>query len=289
MTVAHYPPGATWGPRVLTDFELVWILSGSAVWTVQPPGGERRDVLLAPGSLALSRPGVVESYTWDPLRHSAHAFVHLEIDDPALLAPLDTWPLTCSLKAHPVLAGLCDHLVALAPLHGSRADLRTRELLALLVDLVVTGPLPTRGSAIHAPVVAAALDAVRAHWAAHGLTILSVGEVATAVGVSAGHLGREFHARFHIGIAGALELVRLGSAAVTLQRTNLTLDQVGRAAGYADAYHFSRRFSRAYGMPPGRFRRQPDGDPMGPVERAGLGLLWGATLGQPADQDQTSP
>ena len=76
---------------------------------------------------------------------------------------------------------------------------------------------------------------------------------------------------------------------MTLQRTNLTLDQVGRAAGYADAYHFSRRFSGAYGLPPGRFRRQPDADPMGPVERAGLGLLWGATLGQPAGQDQTFP
>ena len=289
VTVAHYPPGATWGPRELADFELVWILSGSATWTVEPPGGEPHDVVLVPGSLALSRPGVVESYAWDLQRHSAHAFVHLEIQDPALLAPLATWPLTQSLKEHPVLAGLCDHLVALAQLRESAADIRSRELLALLVDLVVTGPLPPRGSAIRAPVVAAALEAVRTRWAAHGLTILSVGEVAAAVGVSAGHLGREFHAQFHTGIAGALELVRLGSAAVTLQRTNMTLDQVGRAAGYADAYHFSRRFSRAYGVPPGRYRRRPDADPMSPVERAGLEPVWVATLGHPAGQDQTFP
>ena len=275
---------------MLADFELVWILSGSATWTVQPPGGERQDVLLVPGVLAISRPGVVESYAWDPHQHSSHAFVHLEIDDPTLLAPLPTWPLTRSLREQPVLAGLCHHLVGLAQLRGSStADLRSLELLGLLVDLSVTGPLLTRGSALHAPVVAAALERVRARWAADGLTILSVGEVATAVGVSAGHLGREFHAQFHTGIAGALELVRLGSAAVTLQRTNLTLDQVGRAAGYADAYHFSRRFSRAYGMPPGRFRRLPDADPMGPVDRAGLGPVWSATLGQPAGQDQTSP
>jgi AraC-like DNA-binding protein len=274
---------------VLADFELVWILAGSATWTVQPPGAARHDLLLLPGSLALSRPGALEAYAWDPQRHSAHAFVHFEVGDPTLLAPLETWPLTRSLKEQSVLAGLCDHLLALAQLRSDKADLRSDELLGLLVDLFVTGPLPTRGSAIHSPVVAAALEVVRARWAAHGLTILSVGEVADAVGVSAGHLARTFHAQFHTGIAGALELVRLGSAAVTLQRTNLTLDQVGRAVGYADAYHFSRRFSRAYGMPPGRFRSEPDADPMSPVEHAGLGPLWGATLGPPPGQDQTSP
>ena len=75
VNTAHYPPGATWGPRVLADFELVWILTGSATWTVQLPGEKRHDLLLLPGSLALSRPDVVESYAWDPHRHSAHAFV----------------------------------------------------------------------------------------------------------------------------------------------------------------------------------------------------------------------
>ncbi len=279
VTVAHYPPGVAWGPRLTTDVELVWVLSGSATWTVRPPGRERQAVPLAPGSLAVSRPGCEESYAWDPARHVTHAFVHLEVDGPERLAPLDTWPLVVSLKEHAVLAGLCDHLLALADLRTARAAGRTTQLLALLLDLAVAGPLPTRGSALRSPVVVAALEAVRVRWADGGPSILAVGDVAAAVGVSTTHLGREFRAQFRGGLAGALELVRLASAAVTLQRTNLTLEEVAAACGFADAYHLSRRFTPVYGVPPGRFRRVAGGDPFQPIERAGLGPVWAATLG----------
>lgn len=30
--VAVYPPGATFGPRQLEDFEFVWLLQGTAEW-----------------------------------------------------------------------------------------------------------------------------------------------------------------------------------------------------------------------------------------------------------------
>lgn len=280
MTVAHYPPGVTWGPRVMTDFEVVWVLSGSATWSVRPPGEDVTQRLrLRPGTLAVSRPGVEESYAWDRRRHSTHAFVHFTVDRPEQLAPLDRWPLTTSLKANPVLAGLCDHLVRLADLTTSEAQARSEELLALLVGLVVSGPLPERGSDITSPVVAAAMEAVRRRWQAQGPAIVPVGEIAADVGVSSGHLAREFRGQFRTGVSGALELVRLASAAITLQRTNLTLAEVASATGFADAYHLSHRFSSAYGEPPGRFRRRPGADPLAPVERAGLEVVWSATLG----------
>lgn len=282
VTVAHYPPGVTWGPRTLDDFELVWILSGSATWTVQPPGDEQRVLRLGPGTIAVSRPGVVESYAWDGRRHSAHAFVHFELTRPHRLAPLAQWPLVRAGGEHPVLGGLCDHLVVLGELATSAAAHRSRELLSLLVDLFVTGPFPARGSGIDSPVVTAALERVRVRWREDGIAIVSLAELAASVGVSVGHLSREFHAQFRCGLAGALELVRLTSAAVIVQRTNMTLDEVARSAGFADAYHLSRRFSRAYGLPPGRFRRAgAEADPMVAVRHAGLGPVWAATLGRP--------
>jgi AraC-like DNA-binding protein len=281
VSVAHYPPGIAWGPRVLADHELVWLLSGSAVWTVSGSGMGSGELVLQPGTIALSRPGLAESYVWDDHRHSTHAFVHFDLGPAAMLrlGPADTWPLVREGSSHPVLAGLCDHLVALAGADDPAAEMRSVELLNLLVDLFVNGPLPERRTPVGSSVVAAALAHVRDRWAEHGLVIVSVGELAGAAGVSAGHLSREFHAQFHIGPAAALELVRLSSAAMTLQRTHLTLDEVGRAAGFADAYHFSRRFSRAYGEPPGRFRRAGLGHPLAPVHRAGLGLVWAGTLG----------
>src|SRR5678815_3068109 len=49
--VAVYPPGSTWGPRTLPDFELVWILEGDTVWTCN---GTRHAA--PPGTMILSRP-----------------------------------------------------------------------------------------------------------------------------------------------------------------------------------------------------------------------------------------
>ena len=73
------------------------------------------------------------------------------------------------------------------------------------------------------------------------------------------------------GPARALELVRLARSAATLQRSNASLAAVGAQHGFANAYHFSRRFSQAYRMPPGTFRALGLGpDPLEPVRRAGL-------------------
>ena len=49
--LAYYPPGATYGPRTLTDFELVWLRTGSAQWH----GGGLLDFLLWLGET--QRPG----------------------------------------------------------------------------------------------------------------------------------------------------------------------------------------------------------------------------------------
>ena len=73
------------------------------------------------------------------------------------------------------------------------------------------------------------------------------------------------------GPAHALELVRLSRAAMIVQRSNATLAEIARASGFANPYHLSRRFRAAYGVPPGRYRRdQPTADPQAPVRDAGL-------------------
>src|SRR5690348_16549481 len=59
-SMVDYPPGATYGPRTLTDFELVWLLRGSARWRCHSPDSHQLD--LEPGSLLLARPGMRDSY-----------------------------------------------------------------------------------------------------------------------------------------------------------------------------------------------------------------------------------
>ena len=49
--VAVYPPGATFGPRRLPDFEFVWLLQGTAEWHY-----EDGSIALGTNSLLLGRP-----------------------------------------------------------------------------------------------------------------------------------------------------------------------------------------------------------------------------------------
>ena len=103
------------------------------------------------------------------------------------------------------------------------------------------------------------------------LRVLSADELAEAAGVSVGHLFRVFRAEYGCGPIRAIELVRLARSAVALQRSNASLGVVAAQHGFANAYHFSRRFAQAYGMPPGAFRRQRlSPDPLEPVRQARL-------------------
>jgi transcriptional regulator GlxA family with amidase domain len=110
---------------------------------------------------------------------------------------------------------------------------------------------------------------------------LSLEDMASAAHVSSGHLARIFRRRFGIGPVRAVELIRLARAAILLQRSNLTVGAIAQACGFANPFHFSRRFSIAYGLPPRAYRSSRSGEPLEPVRRAGL-----LTLAQPLLGDE---
>ena len=270
VQVADYAPGANFGPRELHDFEFVWVLRGSAIWTVrQTPSAVPIDRVLRPGSLALARAGTVDSYHWDDDMNSTHAYVHFGLDA-VDLGPTAGWPATRSMTASPILGGICDYLLQLATTPSQRARERSDQLLELLLDLFLNGPLAEPEPVLHDYVTTTIRAAQRA-WSSGSLRILPAAELAVAAGVSPGHLFRVFRAELGCGPARALELVRLARSAATLQRSNASLAAVAAQHGFANAYHFSRRFSQVYRMPPGTFRALGLGpDPLEPVRRAGL-------------------
>jgi hypothetical protein len=102
-----YRPGETLGPRVLTDYELVFIIEGQVTYI-----RDEREYAAAPGTILLARPGFHESYRWDPKHETRHAYLHFDLDaiprnwpEPAL------WPVVVA-KPEPVCAALLQHLVA---------------------------------------------------------------------------------------------------------------------------------------------------------------------------------
>lgn len=275
VRTADYRPGSSYGPRELVDFEFLWLLRGSAVWTVHsggPLAGSRvtSPVLLLPGTLLLAPTGAVDSFTWDPSTTSRHAWAHFRVADPAALPDPRTWPFTRDMATAPVLAALCRYLEVLGGQQSGAARERSDQLLGLLLDLFVRGPLDEPAAALPDLVAAAATAAAR-FWAADGVRLVEVHELAAATNVSVGHLYRVFREHCGQGPARVLELVRLSRAAVMLQRSNASLTEVAAVCGFANAYHLSRRFRTAYEVPPGAYRRDAAAtDPMAPVRAAGL-------------------
>jgi AraC family transcriptional regulator len=276
--VAHYPPGATFGPRTLIDYEFVWVLAGSATWTCDDPDRPTEPPVrlhLRPGTLVLARPGMRDHFTWDPTRASLHAFAHFRVDDAAVatLGPPKSWPISRTLTAGDPLAALCRYSLWLgrgAPSSGP--DDRTADVLGFLLDLFVRGPVPgdVAGDAIH-PHLARLADHIRTTWRDGGTKPLALAEMATAAGISTGHLSRLFRAEYAIGPVAAMELVRLARSATLLQRSNLTVGAVASACGFANPFHFSRRFRAVYGVPPRTYRTdRGSDDPLAPLTPAGL-------------------
>jgi AraC-like DNA-binding protein len=226
--------------------------------------------LLRPGTLALARAFTVDSYHWDPDQVSTHAYLHFELAEPGLSIPEEMWPATRSLVTSPVLSGICDYLLELARIPGGAARARSDQLLGVLLDLFVSGPLGEPEASLH-PCVAAVIECVHHAWSSDGPRIMAADELAAASNVSAGHLFRIFRTEYACGPARALELVRLARCAVALQRSNASLAEIARGGGFANAYHFSRRFAQVYGMPPGAYRGLgPGPDPLSAVRAAGL-------------------
>ncbi|MCT9145696.1 helix-turn-helix domain-containing protein, partial [Streptomyces violarus] len=62
----------------------------------------------------------------------------------------------------------------------------------------------------------------------------------------------------------ALREARLRHAARLLEGTDLPVERVAAASGFASPFHFNRVFRERYGMPPGAYRTKY-GDPSGPA------------------------
>lgn len=271
IQIADYAPGATYGPRRLPNFELLWILHGSALWRtdVYDDAGVRQTTVeheLRPGTVALAQRGNQDAYIWDCDRGSRHAYVHFQIEDFGDLGDPPSWPWVRSMSDPGLLGELCSYLLDMpTPVRGL-----SDRLVATMLEVFVSAPDgPSRAEMPDA--VRRLADHVATVWTRSGLRIVSVPELAAAANLSAGHLHRLFRERYGCGPAYALDLIRLARAATALLRTNATIGEIASDCGYSNPYHFSRRFTLAYGDPPGTFRRRRQlSDPLAPVREAGL-------------------
>ena len=252
---AVYPAGSRFGPRLLADFELVLVVTGSAELELD----DHRAVLL-PGSWVLSRPGMRDAYRWDPHRLCRHLYVHFELASDVSTAD---WPWLRHWPAETALEAQFRRLVWLGATadggdpSGERAA-AARLTVADLLGAFLGGAVPSAEPAPRTePPVTRALTHVQRRWERDGLVQLSRHELAAAAGVSVAHLARLFRQEYGLGPSRALEWVRLRRALVLLARGSMSVREIALAVGYLDQYHFSRRFRESFELSPTGFREAP--------------------------------
>jgi AraC-like DNA-binding protein len=256
--VADYPPGARTGPRVIDDFELVWMLRGQAVYVTEDGEGT-----IPPGVLLLVRPGVRHSFAWDTGRPSRHGYVHFDHD-------LGPGTEVRRMTDHDPLAGLCAYLVWLGRERPDAWEDRVDMTLRFLLSAFIEGPLPIDDAGLPAPLAAAA-DHLRREWSSLPLRRLGVDELAASAGVSRSYLSRTFRAAFGRSVGVCLEGLRCSRAETLLLRTDMSIGSIARHCGFADLFHFSHRFARRYGIAPSAYRRRAS--PPSVLDDPGMGRL----------------
>jgi AraC family transcriptional regulator len=235
MYTADYPPGARLPPRIIDDFELVWMLRGQARFLTADA-----EIRLDPDVLLLVPPGLEHSFEWDPSRPSRHGYIHFRR---ANLEPrIEIRPMT------PVLRSLCAYLIA--------DDRARQETLDFMLTVIKLGPLPTPLPRLN-PALQASIGHLRSHWTALPLQRITVQSLADKVHVTRGYLNRLFQNTFDVSASAALERIRCARAEALLARTDLTIDIIARQCGFADVSHFSHRFTQLHGIPPSTYRTNP--------------------------------
>jgi AraC-like DNA-binding protein len=92
---------------------------------------------------------------------------------------------------------------------------------------------------------------------------LDVEALGRAVGMSAGHLSRQFKAAYGEPPYNYLMTRRIERAMALLRRGDLSVTEVCFEVGFSSLGTFSSRFAQLVGMPPSVYREQAAGDMQG--------------------------
>lgn len=248
-----YPPGSTFGPRRMADYEFVWIIEGNAIAQYDDQRMEAPS-----GSVLLCRPGMTDRYEWARDSRTIHAFIHFDFKPPRTGWPeIASWPLIRNMPVDDVIRPLFRYVLALYPLPEPSRSALLLPCLDLMIRAYVTGKMATviEPHANLPDPVEKALKLIHENAFQEHPPSLSLPRLARAAHVTPEHLCRLFQRTLKRTPLQCLRLARLERAAILMERTNLAIKQVADSTGFASPYHFSRSFQRIYGFSPRSYRR----------------------------------
>lgn len=268
---AVYQPNESLGPRLLTDYELVYIISGSTTYIAND-----KPFTAPPGSIIIGHAGTEETYRWDADQPSLHAYFHFSI----LTLPPDwpspkNWPHILT-KPNPVSISLFKHIIqhiyehtdwpAVAP--AERDCLLLETLLDTLFEIHIG---EKRFQQSRPEPVQRAIKWVREQIDETPHQKISLDDIAHSAGCTAKHLCRLFKNSIGQSPARTATLMRLQLSLALLTRSNLNISQIAQRCGFENPLYYSRCFKKTFGRSPTQVRKDlidgipPPADPL-PVD-----------------------
>ncbi len=258
----HYAlgPGRDDGDELFDDFDL-WVgLRGSCSVRMLD-----RTLTLRAGRAILIPPGARARQFTDRGQELSMMFVHFDCrigGEPVreALTYIDADGLRLTLPGVPTLSLVAevDSEALSVRLRQVRRcptdDLRQLKTNGVLWDVI--GSLREAHLGLSGSVERERLAAAVAFFEGNLERPISLADVAGHVHVSPETLGRLFRAHYQTSPMQYLIGLRMARARELLQNRGYTISQVASACGYASVQYFSRAFKKAFGRPPGAFRRR---------------------------------
>jgi AraC-like DNA-binding protein len=260
--VATYPAGATFGPRLMREWEFVWLIEGAARYQ----NGEQV-VQAPPGSVVLCRPGATDFFWWDTTQRTRHAYFHFGIEQiPTAWPSPETWPLVHAGEEGDILRPLFRHFLT----WQGRGDERLEQLtMQHMLSAWVQGQTATRDVPYEAlpEAVERVYKYLQHRLESEPAVSISLSDMAREACVSREHLCRVFKEATGNTPAATVRLARLDRSASLLARSNYSVNEIARLCGFTSPFHFSRQFKAAFGVAPTTLREQIRNGAMPPLPR----------------------
>lgn len=255
--VAHYRPGETLGPRRLPDYELVYMLEGTATYCANG-----KEYAAPPGTLLLPRPGFNEEFHWDLQRPTRHGYLHFDIARlPSDWPNPNWWPVAIENPSS-VVSALVHRIIRHVSIPAGppmRVPNRrvTRLLETLISEMVLDATEEDRSEPEweRPEPVKRAIHRMRQAINQRPPATLTLNDLARAAGVTPHHLIRLFRSSLGLAPMETLRLMRLQLALALLSHTTLQIGAIADRCGFGNVFHFSRRFSAHFGRPPSALRQ----------------------------------
>jgi AraC-like DNA-binding protein len=230
-------------------FSIEYVVRGRGVVTLH-----RRAQALQPGRVFSYGPGIRHQIASDPAEPLVKYFLDFtgrkakallvscglvpgrvsQVFPPTELQGLFDELIHCGLKATRRSAALCDSLLSCLALklRDSRAPVDGAEKLAF-----------------------STYQTCRQHIQQHFQRLKTLEQLSAECHVNNAYLCRLFRRYDHQSPYQFLLRLKMNQAAWHLQQSGTLVKQAAEAAGFEDAFHFSRVFKRVLGLSPGQFRR----------------------------------